>query len=60
MKKESEMITESEIVQRSGMPQSTVHKILKRNLTTMITKQLTKRITLYDVRTLPVNITLSK
>lgn len=55
--KEDEMITESEIVLRTGMNQSTVHKILKKNLSSMRTKQLTKRITLYDVRTLPSAIT---
>lgn len=60
MKEESEMITESEIVQRTGMNQSTVHKILKKNLNSMRTKQLTKRITLYDVRTLPPAIVIIK
>lgn len=47
------MMTETEIVKKSGMVQCTVHTILKRNLSNMKYEQLTKRVRLYDYTTLP-------
>lgn len=49
-------MTETDIVNNTGMEQSTVHRILKKNLTEMLFKQITKRVKLYHVGTLPKKI----
>ena len=47
------MMTETDIVVATGMSQATVHRHLVKNLATMRYEQITKRVKLYDVRTLP-------
>jgi len=49
-------MTETDIVNNTGMEQSTVHRILKKNLSEMLFKQITKRVRLYHTGTLPKKI----
>lgn len=49
-------MTETDIVNNTGMEQSTVHRILKKNMSDMLFKQITKRVKLYHKGTLPKKI----
>lgn len=51
-----EFITESEIVSLTGAKQPSIHKMLKSNMDRMVTRKLTKRVTLYLRATLPEKI----
>lgn len=51
-----EMLTAKQISERSGIPKTTVDRVIKNNLTTIVYEEVTKSIKRYNIETLPERI----